>query len=306
VDALEDPRLVRIADYEDGVSGRHDATRILTPFVQGLLRRGERTRVAILLLDGESLNKVGQTIVEMIRAGIGDLPVLTTVYYECTEAFAPDFLDSLPFAVHPLPGPDGAREIQRLANDPAYEYLLLFESSGMYRGDDIVNLGSHLKGGRLDAVWGSRRLSVNDIRAAYQLVYRHRRLRAAISWVGSHVLSLCYLAFYGRYLSDTLSGVRAIRTTYLRNAAYDYHRSECNQMILSNLLRHRAELFETPVYYFPLSPQRIRRTTIGDGLRALGAIVKGRFGRAGAEIAPGDSTAGDAPSDRRLTDDRGE
>ena len=32
LETLEDPRLVRIGHYEDGVSGRHDASKVLTPF----------------------------------------------------------------------------------------------------------------------------------------------------------------------------------------------------------------------------------------------------------------------------------
>lgn len=281
LDALEDPRLVRIGDYEDGVTGRHDARRVLTPFIKAFLRRGERTRVAVLLLDGESLNKVGQTIVEMVRAGIEELPLLLTVYYECRESFDQSFTDSLPFEVRNLAtlGETGAVGLSRLARDRACEYVMLFESSGMYRGDDIVNLAKHLPSDQLDAVWGSRRLSVNDIREAYRLVYRNRPVRAAISYIGSHVLSLCYLVFYGRYISDTLSGARAIRASYLRDDSFDFHRKDFNQVVLSTLLRHRAEVFETPVSYFPLSPEKIRRTTVLDGLRSLWVILRGRYGR---------------------------
>ena len=48
IDTIEDPRLVRIGDYEDGVTGRHDASRILEPFVDALAspkRRSEERRV---------------------------------------------------------------------------------------------------------------------------------------------------------------------------------------------------------------------------------------------------------------------
>ena len=60
-------------------------------------------------------------------------------------------------------------------------------------------------------MWGSRRLSVRDIHESYRLRYRHRALLGAISYAGSHVLSLLYLALYGRYVSDTLSAARAVR-----------------------------------------------------------------------------------------------
>ncbi len=43
-DTIEDPRLVRIGNYEEGVTGRHDAARVLEPFIASIVRRGERRR----------------------------------------------------------------------------------------------------------------------------------------------------------------------------------------------------------------------------------------------------------------------
>ncbi|HEV8125424.1 MAG TPA: 2-phospho-L-lactate transferase CofD family protein [Gemmatimonadales bacterium] len=283
LDAIEDPRLVRIGNYEDGVTGTHDAAKVLTPFIKSFLRRGERIRLAVLLVDAESLNKVGQTIVEMIRAGIEDLPLVLTVYYDCPESFDAGFTASLPFEVRNLStrNRNSAAGIHRLAQDRAFEYVMLFESSGMYRGDDIVNLAQYLNGEKLDAVWGSRRLSVNDIKQAYRMVYQHKSIKATISFLGSHVLSFSYLLLYGRHISDTLSGVRVIRSSFLRDDALDYRRKDFNQLVLSSLLRSHAEVLETPVYYFPISPEKIRRTTMGDGFRSLLTILRGRLRRRG-------------------------
>jgi hypothetical protein len=173
---------------------------------------------------------------------------------------------------------------------------MFFESSGMYRGEDIVNLARHLGGGRMDAVWGSRRLSVNDIRQAYRLVYRHKSLKATVSYIGSHLLSLSYLVLYGRYISDTLSGARVIRSSFLREDDLFLHLRDFNQIVLSILLRQRAEIFETPVYYFPISPEKVRRTTVLDGVRSLLTILKGRWRRLPPPATPPSSRATPAPA----------
>jgi 2-phospho-L-lactate transferase/gluconeogenesis factor (CofD/UPF0052 family) len=277
IDTIEDPRLVRIGNYEDGVTGRHDVTKILPPFVEALLRQRELLQLAVVLLDVGSLDKATQTMIEMVRSGIGSLPVEVTVFYTGSKFLDPGFLDSLPFQVRGLPGLGEEQLIAGVVQDPRYEYVLLFESSGMYKGEDIASVAGHLTSRRLDAVWGSRRLSVNDIRQAYRLVYRNSLIRGAVSSVGSHVLSLAYLIFYGRYIADTLSGVRAIRASFLRAHLLDPERRDFNQQLLTGLLRHRAEVIETPVHYFPISPEKIRRTTVGDGLRSLLTIISGRF-----------------------------
>lgn len=268
LDSIEDPRLVRIGNYEDGVTGRHDAAKVLAPFFQSLLPRPPQ-RVAVWLHDSGSVNKVTQTLLEMVRAGVADLPLDITVFYGDVPALDDGLVSSLPFAVRPV-----AHTQAPLPGEIAtFDYVVLFESSGMYHGEDVVSLAAHLTSGRLDAVWGSRRLSVTDIEASVRLQYRHRRWLRVASLVGSHVLSAAYLALYGRYISDTLSGARAVRTTYCTAADVDLGDRLVNQRLLSKLLARRAEIIETPVRFIPMSPGKVRRTTVIEGLRSLAMMA---------------------------------
>jgi hypothetical protein len=170
----------------------------------------------------------------------------------------------------------------------------------MYRGEDIAGLASHLTFGRLDAVWGSRRLSIRDIQESYRLRYRHKVLLGAASYAGSHVLSLSCLALYGRYISDTLSAVRAVRAADALGISVPLTHKRANQHLLGRLLRRKAEVLEIPVQFFPISPERVKRTSIVDGLQALSALVGGRLRahrpvRAETEALPG------AADERRTT-----
>jgi 2-phospho-L-lactate transferase/gluconeogenesis factor (CofD/UPF0052 family) len=275
LDSIEDPRLVRIGNYEDGVTGRHDAAKVLTPFFHSLLPK-PRQRVAIWLHDSGSVNKVAQTLLEMIRGGIESLPLNITAFYGDVPALADDFVTSLPFDVVRVPSTQHAITIDR----QAFDYIVLFESSGMYHGEDVVSLAGYLTSGRIDAVWGSRRLSVSDIQASMQLQYRHDPWLRAASVAGSYALSVSYLLLYGRYISDTLSGVRAMRAADLAGGNVDISDRLVNQRLLSRLLTRRAEILEIPVQFIPMSPGKVRRTTIGEGLRSLASIVGWRFGAA--------------------------
>jgi 2-phospho-L-lactate transferase/gluconeogenesis factor (CofD/UPF0052 family) len=271
LESIEDPRLVRIGNYEEGVTGRHDATRVLAPFIESILSRDRRKRIAVLLHDGGSINKVAQTLLEMIRGGIEQLPLDITVFYGGTDVLDPRFTGSLPFSVTALPGGDST--FAQTARGGGFDYVVLFESSGMYRGEDLVGVASHLAVGRLDAVWGSRRLSMRDIEESYRLRYRKNVLLGAISYAGSHVLSLAYLVLYGRYISDTLSAVRAVRASDAFDSEIDLTDKGANHLLLSSLLRRKAELLEIPVQFFPISPERVKRTSPLEGLEALATIV---------------------------------
>jgi len=297
-DAIEDPRFVRIANFEDGASGRHDAMRVLGPFIASIAGRSSRARVAVLLSDDESPNKIAQTLLEMIRGGVGAVPADVTVFYPGPEPLDPHLAARLPMAVRQLPG--GARGFADAARPGGFDYVLIFESSGMYRGEEIVPLLAQLAIGRLDAVWGSRRLSVRDIEESYRFRYRRNAVAGAVSYLGSYCLSLACLVLYGRYITDTLSGVRAIRAADALDPSIDLTSKSANHRLLASLLRRKAEILELPVRFVPLSPERVTRTSAWDGLHALWILLERRFSQprqgASREQYAGDAAAGTRPA----------
>jgi hypothetical protein len=272
VDALEDPRLVRIGNYEEGVTGRHDAEKILTPFVMSLLGSDREPSVAVYLHDADSPNKLAQTLLEMVRGGVGDLPLTLTVVHS-SQSIEEGLAASLPFVVRSVPRP----KVLELLGAGGFEYVILFESSGMYRGEDVVALASQLAFVRLDAVWGSRRLSMKDVDAALRLRYSHNWLLKMTSHFGSHLLSVLYLALFGQYITDTLSGARAVRARYVRKLNVDPEHKLANHQLLAALLTDRAEVLEIPVRFFPISPDRVKRTSVVEGLRAIVEIFRRRL-----------------------------
>jgi 2-phospho-L-lactate transferase/gluconeogenesis factor (CofD/UPF0052 family) len=283
LESIEDPRLVRVGNYEAGSTGRHDAAKVLAPFIDRFIAR-ERSiqRVAVVLYDTRSANKIAQTVLEMVRGGIGKLRMEFTVFHACETEIEAGLADRLPFPLRRLTAPDDEgqdRELRAALSSDRFDYVLLFESSGMYNGEDVASLAAHLTLGRLDAVWGSRRLSVRDIEESYRLKYRHNMALGAISYVGSHTLSLMYLALHGRYVSDTLSGARAIRAPDVLSLRCTLTHKLANHYLLSALLGRRAEMLEIPVQFYSISPERVRRTSIIDGLRAIALIAARRVAR---------------------------
>jgi 2-phospho-L-lactate transferase/gluconeogenesis factor (CofD/UPF0052 family) len=275
LDTLQDPRLVRVGQYEEGATGRHDALKVLGPFVQSVLeRRRQRRRVAVVLYDAGSPDKLALTLIEMVRGGIAELPIDVTVFCETATPLDAGFVTSLPFPVREVASLSATADaaLRARLQQELFEYVILFESSGMYNGEDIPWLASHLTG-RLDAVWGSRRLSVRDIEESLRVKYRHNAVLRSISHVGSHALSLIYLALYGRYVSDTLSGARAVRVDDACRVSLPLTHKRANQELLSHLLRRKAEMYEVPVFFYSVSPHQVKRTTLVDGLLSIGTIL---------------------------------
>jgi 2-phospho-L-lactate transferase/gluconeogenesis factor (CofD/UPF0052 family) len=301
LDTLEDPRLVRIGHYEDGVSGRHDAAKVLTPFLSTFLSQRRRQRIALWLYAAGSLNKLSQSVLEMLRGGIQDLAVDVTVFYTADTDLDDVFMQALPVALRNLKhsGEPPGKAFKLALAEREFDYAVLFESSGMYRGEDLAGLVSPLATGRLDAVWGSRRLSLKDIEASYRLRYHHNAVLGSVSYIGSHVLSAAYLVLFGRYISDTLSGVRAVRASFLTNLPVAPDDKLANQYLLSAVLAEKGDVLETPVQFLALSPERVRRTTAIEGLRSLAIIAWQRVSRTRQSPAQGAPSASDLKVSRR-------
>ena len=120
-------------------------------------------------------------------------------------------------------------------------------------------------------------MSVRDIEESLRLRYRQQQMLRVASYVGSHFLSLACLVLYGRYISDTLSAVRAIRADDALAIEIPLTHKRANQHLLARLLRRKAEILEVPVQFFPISPGRVKRTTVVEGLQSVGALVRGRL-----------------------------
>ncbi len=274
IDSIEDPRLVRIGNFEEGISGRHHAEKILTPFVKSLTESRLRPTVAVLLMESKSIDKATQTMLELIRARVGSLSCDITVYHLAPIPENITKRKDLPFKTFRIEANSGLgdKTLIDTACQSGADYICLFESSGMYHGHDIVNLAANIDGQHLDAVWGSRRLSRHDMKASYRFRYKHHAINGMISALGSHALSAAYLFRHGRYISDTLSGLRLVKTVHVQNVAQHINHPCFNQFLLSELLKSGNKVFELPVEFLPISPEKVKRTSISEGLRSLWVI----------------------------------
>ncbi len=285
---IDDPRLLQVQNFEDQLSGTHDANKILTPFIEAVESANSPVSVATLLLNNVSTEKTVQTVMDMARSvsasssslkQMNDSAQYLTVFYAGEKI---DMLHSmrLPFAMQHVSASteqEADLELIKSSLSEEYDYLCLMECSGMYHGSDAMHLISSLNGRQVDAVWGSRRLSVSDVRASYQFRYRQNWLLGIVSRVGSHALSLMYLVFYGHFISDTLSGLRLVKTKVFRDFDLHVEQASFNQRLLCKLLRGKGTVYEMPVGFLPMSPDKVKRTSVMQGLQNIWMIVQQRF-----------------------------
>ncbi len=91
------------------------------------------------------------------------------------------------------------------------------------------------------------------------------------------MLSLLYLLLYGRYVSDTLSGIRVVRSEIFALNEFEFNDPAFNQYLLSAILGGKYEILEMPVRFLPQSPQKVKRTTVLEGLKSIYIIFAQRI-----------------------------
>ena len=132
----------------------------------------------------------------------------------------------------------------------------------MYNGEDIPWLASHLTG-RLDAVWGSRRLSVRDIEESLRVKYQH-----------SAVLPGDQPRGQPRAQPDVPRALRPIRVGHALGrpcgarrrrlqhpAAVDPQACEPGAA-LASCCAARPRCSRCPVHFYSVSPHQVKRTTV--------------------------------------------
>ena len=177
----------------------------------------------------------------------------------------------------------------------------------MYNGEDIASLASHLTLGRLDAVWGSRRLSVRDIEESYRLKYQHERAARRDQLRRQPRCSACCISRCTAATSPTRCRRRARFAPRTRSRCRARSTDKlANQHLLSVLLRRRrGDARDAGAVLRDLARARSRRTSIVDGLlarrRRVRRPVRPRWRRGRLPSAP-EAVAGRAsPAAVRVT-----
>ena len=88
------------------------------------------------------------------------------------------------------------------------------------------------------------------------------------------------MLLYNRYVSDVLTSIKAFDSHLLRSLALRSNGIDLDTEIVAKLSRKREYMFELPVDYKPRSRSAGKKITALDGIKAILALVRYRFGSA--------------------------
>ena len=143
-------------------------------------------------------------------------------------------------------------------------HMVPFDADLEYSPSDLPKLLEPVLEGRCDVVYGTRLFGVNT---RYQS-YRHG--------VGNRALTLAANLIYNSWISDIMTGHKAIETELFRSLDLRERGFAVEAEITARLLKRGVRIYEVPVVYRARSREEGKKLTAVDGLRVLRTLLRCR------------------------------
>jgi hypothetical protein len=137
---------------------------------------------------------------------------------------------------------------------------------------------SQLLSGRFEAVFGTRNLAI-DLKSHLKAVYQESAGLSLASRYGGMLISILTLLLYDRYVTDTLTSVKAFDAGALRNLKLKSSGVDLDMEIVAKLARQRRFILEVPIQFKARTRAQGKKMTVADGFRALFALLRFRVNK---------------------------
>jgi glycosyltransferase involved in cell wall biosynthesis len=143
-------------------------------------------------------------------------------------------------------------------------YTTIMDADLEYDPADIPSLLAHLRNGDAQAVFGTRGFQSHS---AYSFWYV----------VGNRAVTFAANLIYNSWISDMMTGQKAIRTELFRSLKLKERGFAIEAEITARLLRDGVRIYEVPIVYRARSREEGKKLTPRDGLRVLRTLARCRL-----------------------------
>jgi glycosyltransferase involved in cell wall biosynthesis len=155
--------------------------------------------------------------------------------------------------------------------------IVFFPSDNEYRATDIYSIVSHIVNNQFEAVFGTRTVKCTDLDAHLRSIYGKSYGLYLLSKYGGILISTLTLFLYNRYVTDSLTSLKAFDAGLLRSLDLKSDGVDLDTEIVAKLSRRRKYILEIPVHFNPRTKAEGKKTGVGDGLRAMRSLIRHRF-----------------------------
>ena len=161
------------------------------------------------------------------------------------------------------------------------DIIVFFPADLEYQEKDIYPVVLSIVRNNFNAVFGTRAAKCTDLSGRLKSIYGKSRGLYLVSKYGGMLLSTATLFLYNRYVTDTLTSIKGFDARLLRSLDLQSNGMNLDTEIIAKLCRRGNYILEIPVEYKARTKMEGKKSTPMDGLKALFALVRFRFGARG-------------------------
>jgi len=178
-----------------------------------------------------------------------------------------------------LDQPMGRGAALRLGIEKARGDIIVFFPADMeYLELDIYPAVLSIVRNGFDAVFGTRAVKCTNLSERLKTIYGRSRRLYFVSKYGGMLLSTATLFLYNRYVTDTLTSIKAFDAKLLRSLNLKSDGMNLDTEIVAKLCRRGNYILEIPVEYKARTKMEGKKSKPMDGIKALLALIRFRFG----------------------------
>ncbi len=161
------------------------------------------------------------------------------------------------------------------------DIIVFFPADLEYQEKDLYPVVLSIVRNNFSAVFGTRAVKCTDLSGRLKNIYGKARGLYLVSKYGGMLLSTATLFLYNRYVTDTLTSIKGFDARLLRSLHLQSDGMNLDTEIVAKLCRRGHYILEIPVEYKARTKTEGKKSTPMDGLKALYALIRFRFGARG-------------------------
>jgi 2-phospho-L-lactate transferase/gluconeogenesis factor (CofD/UPF0052 family) len=158
------------------------------------------------------------------------------------------------------------------------DIIVFFPADLEYLERDIYPVVLSIVRNGFGAVFGTRAVKCTDLSGRLKHIYGKARGLYLVSKYGGMLLSAATLLLYNRYVTDALTSIKGFDAKLLRSLRLQSDGMNLDTEIVAKLCRRGQYILEIPVEYRARTKTEGKKSTALDGLKALFALIRFRFG----------------------------
>ena len=156
------------------------------------------------------------------------------------------------------------------------DYIITFPSDNEYSPADIPMIVSLLNNERYAIIFGSRAGRADSINRLRE-IYGGRTKEYYLSLIGGQILSLVSGVLYRKWISDTLTSIKAFNRKTAGSLSFDGNQVDWDMNIIRDSYKMGIGIAEVPVRFSPRNVTSGKKIRPSHGFKALFALFAGRF-----------------------------